>query len=149
MLSHPMSSPVRRALAVTAVAAAAVGAAACGEQGIQLSKSDPNYNGAVIFTEHCGACHTLNVAGTEGSATDVRTREYKDGPNFNQRKEDVQSILYAIRNGGFSSGPMPQDIVTGAQADAVARFIAKYSGTQAKRPKTPGGTQAPPGFPGT
>jgi hypothetical protein len=71
------------------------------------------------------------VAGTEGSATNVRTRENKDGPNFNQRKEDVQDVLYAIRNGGFSTGPMPQDILVGKDAEEVAKFVAKYSGKQA------------------
>ena len=53
------------------------------------------------------------MAGTQGSATNVRTREYKDGPNFDQRKVTENCALYAIRNGGFSSGPMPQNIVVG------------------------------------
>ena len=68
-------------------------------------------------------CHTLSVAGTQGSTTNVRTREYKDGPNFDQRHESVACVLYAIRNGGFSSGPMPQNIVTGAEAEALAKFV--------------------------
>ena len=37
-------------------------------------------------------------------------------------------MLYAIRNGGFSSSPMPQNIVTGEDAQKVAEFVAKYSG---------------------
>jgi mono/diheme cytochrome c family protein len=138
MLSHPMP---RRRLLLLAVAVA-VAAAACGEQGISLSSSNPNYEGAVLFTQRCSGCHTLGVAGTQGSATNVRTREYKDGPNFDQRKETVNCILYAIRNGGFSGGPMPQDIVTGQDAQKVADFIAQYSGTQAKRPANPNGNAA-------
>ena len=43
-------------------------------------------------------------------------------------------MLYAIRNGGFSSGPMPQNIVVGEDAEAVADFIAKYSGKDALGP---------------
>ena len=146
MLSHAMRRTRALVLLTPVLAAAAAGAAGCGEQDISLASKDPNARGAVLFTEHCGACHTLQVAGTQGSATDVRTREYKDGPNFNQRKEDVQGILYAIRNGGFSSGPMPQDILTGPDADAVAKFIEKYSGREAKRPPGPGAS-APKGFP--
>ena len=46
-------------------------------------------------------------------------------------------MLYAIRNGGFSSGPMPQDLVVGADAVAVADFIAKYSGREASSAPTP------------
>jgi mono/diheme cytochrome c family protein len=133
-------SPLRLTLLLT-IAASGLVLSACGEQGIQLAKSDPNYKGAEIFANHCSGCHTLNVAGTQGSAYNVRTREYKDGPNFNQRKENVQDVLYAIRNGGFSSGPMPQDIVTGSSADRVARFVAKYSGNQAQRTVQP--TQPP------
>jgi mono/diheme cytochrome c family protein len=132
-----MTRSLRRLPLVLLAAASGLALAACGSQGIQLGKSDPNYKGAEIFANHCSGCHTLNVAGTQGSAVNVRTREYKDGPNFNQRKESVQDVLYAIRNGGFSSGPMPQDIVTGSSADRVARFVAKYAGNQAQRTVSP------------
>lgn len=121
MLSHPM----RRLLLILA---AAVGLVACGEQGISVPAAD--HPAAAAFVEHCGGCHTLQQAGTEGSATDVRTREYKDGPNFNQRHETKNCVLYAIRNGGFSSGPMPQDIVTGQEAQQIASFVAQYSKPQ-------------------
>jgi len=69
----------------------------------------------------------MKSAGTQGSATDVRTREYKDGPNFDQRHETKECVLYAIRNGGFSSGPMPQNIVTDEQAEALAKFVSENS----------------------
>ena len=100
----------------------------CGTKGIELSSSNPDYEGAALFVEHCSGCHTFSVAGTEGSATKVSTRENKDGPNFDQRKETEADVLYAIENGGFSSGPMPQNIVTGEDAQKIAAFIAKYSG---------------------
>ena len=102
--------------------------AGCGEQGIQLAKSDSNYDGAKIFEQRCSGCHSLSSAGAQGSSSDVDDREYKDGPNFNQREEDYEEILYAIRNGGFSSGPMPQNIVTGKEAEEVARYIEEFSG---------------------
>ena len=134
----PAVPGARRALAlVTVLGAVAAALSACGSEGIQLASSDPNYKGAEIFANHCAGCHTLSVAGTQGSASNVRTREYKDGPNFDQRKEKQPDILYAIRNGGFSSGPMPQDIVTGSSADRVARFVAKYSGREAERTVQP------------
>ena len=83
---------------------------------------------AEIFNERCSGCHTLSVAGTEGSTTNVRTREYKDGPNFDQRKVTENCALYAIRNGGFSSGPMPQDIVVGEDAELLARVPGQVLG---------------------
>jgi cytochrome c551 len=128
---------MRRPVLMFVLPALAVGVIACGSETIDLSKSDPNYHGAQIFVERCSGCHTLKVAGTQGSAVKPQTREYKDGPNFDQRKEQRDQILYAIRNGGFSSGPMPQDIVVGKDAEAVADFIAKYSGDERKTPPTP------------
>jgi mono/diheme cytochrome c family protein len=118
----------RRLLAGCVLAVASLAFAACGEQGIQLAEDDPNYRGAELFNEHCAGCHTLSAAGAQGSATDVGSTELKDGPNFDDRKEDVESVLYAIRNGGFSSSPMPQNLVTGEEAQAVAEFVARCSG---------------------
>jgi mono/diheme cytochrome c family protein len=123
-----MARSPRRLLALAALAAAALALGACGTEGIELAENDPNYEGAELFKENCAGCHSLSVVGADGSATDVSSRERKDGPNFNERKEDVESVLYAIRNGGFSSGPMPQNILTGEDAQKVAEFVARYSG---------------------
>jgi mono/diheme cytochrome c family protein len=122
---------MRRLVPLLLVLVAAL-AAGCGEEGVEVSQSDPTHPGAESFARNCAGCHTMTVAGTQGSSSDVSTREYKDGPNFDQRKENVEDILYAIENGGFSSGPMPQNIVTGEEARQVAEFIAKYSGSQAE-----------------
>jgi mono/diheme cytochrome c family protein len=124
MLSHPMPR-ARRLLLIAAAAVGLTVVAACGEQGINVPADQKP--AAEIFVQHCSGCHTLQQAGTQGSATNVRTREYKDGPNFNQRHETVNCVLYAIRNGGFSSGPMPQNILTGQEAQAVAKFVAENS----------------------
>jgi mono/diheme cytochrome c family protein len=121
----------RPRLLALAVAAAALGAGACGEQGIQVAESDQNYEGAQIFQQRCSGCHSLDAAGTQGSASDPNGREYVDGPDFDTRQEDVDQVLYAIRNGGFSSGPMPQDIVVGEEARKVAEFVAEYAGGEA------------------
>jgi mono/diheme cytochrome c family protein len=126
----------RRLVVALAVAGSAL-VASCGEEGIQLAQSNPDYEGAKIFQQRCSGCHTLAAAGTEGSATNPNDREYKDGPSFNQRKETKDGVLYAIRNGGFSSGPMPQDIVLGDDAEKVADFVAKYSGREASTAPTP------------
>jgi mono/diheme cytochrome c family protein len=128
MLAPFMGSTPRRLKAAAALVVAALALGGCGTEGVQLADNDPNYEGAELFNENCAGCHSLSVVGAEGSATDVGSRERKDGPNFNERKEDVEDVLYAIRNGGFSSGPMPQNLVTGEDAQKVAEFVAKYSG---------------------
>ena len=110
--------------------AAAVG---CGSQDIELDKGESANvdNGAQLFLEHCSGCHSLDAVGAEGSADNPRDKEHTDGPNFNDRREDVEGVLYAIRNGGFSGAIMPENIVTGQDAQDVAAFLAKYAGRNA------------------
>jgi hypothetical protein len=133
MLSHPMTKARRLVLIAISLAATAGGLSACGEKDISSQLTGESREAAEIFVERCSGCHTLDVAGTEGSTTNVRTREYKDGPNFNQRKVTENCALYAIRNGGFSSGPMPQDIVVGRDAEILARFLGEYSGKDVEK----------------
>jgi mono/diheme cytochrome c family protein len=122
-------------LAFTAAAAAALVLAACGTEGISVSRDDPTYNGAVLFAERCSGCHTLTPAGTQGTANRALRAQ---GPNLDQRTESVDDVLFAIRNGGFSGAIMPQNIVTGAEAASVAEFVAKYAGSEAGEPPGPG-----------
>lgn len=148
-MTAPISRParlrrsLRRArrplIALLALPATAISISACGTQGIQLSKSNPYYSGAVIFRDHCSGCHTLSVVGAEGSATSVQDRVKTDGPNFNVRKETIKQVLYALHNGGFSGEIMPENVVVGPQAQKVAEFLAKYSGLKAEKETAPGG----------
>ena len=119
---------------------AAVLLVGCGSEQIELDSADRSNDrirdGAVIFADKCSGCHTLQKAGTQGSAVEVRNRERTDGPNFNTRREDKDAVLYAIRNGGFSGAIMPENIVVGDDAEKVAEFLAKYAGRDA--PDTPG-----------
>jgi mono/diheme cytochrome c family protein len=124
---------VRGALILIAVAAATT-AIGCGSQGVEVSSSDPDHEGAVIFAERCSGCHTLSAAGTQGSANRSQRTQ---GPNFDQRKETVDDVIFAIRNGGFSGAIMPQNIVVGEDADKVAAFLAKYAGQDVEEQPRP------------
>ena len=143
-----MTARTKLAAATTVLFASATAFSACGTKGIQISTKSPYYAGAVLFRDHCAGCHTLNTVGSEGSATNIKDRLKTNGPNFNVRKEGVNQILYAIRNGGFSGAIMPENIVVGNQADQIAQFLAKYSGLQAIQtvnvniPATPGSSAA-------
>jgi cytochrome c551 len=123
----------RRRLAIAAgLTVVAAGAVACGSQGIShdvASQPENVQHGAQLFSERCSGCHTLSVVGAQGTTNNVRERERTDGPNFNTRHETPDNVLYAIRNGGFSGAIMPENIVVGKDADDVAAFLAKYSGT--------------------
>jgi mono/diheme cytochrome c family protein len=116
-----------------AVLAGATALSACGSQEIQIAKSSPYHRGAELFLQHCSGCHTLATVGAEGSATSISNRLKTNGPNFNIRKENVEQVLYAIRNGGFSGAIMPENIVVGEEAQAVAKFLAQYSGLKAEK----------------
>jgi mono/diheme cytochrome c family protein len=116
-------------LLITLAVAAAIGLSACGSEGISVSKDDEAHRGAVLFSQRCSGCHTLSAAGTQGSANrNVRVQ----GPNLDQRKESRSDVLFAIRNGGFSGGIMPANVVTGHQADQVADFVSEYAGQETK-----------------
>ena len=131
----------RRLPALLTAALAATALAACGSEEIELDPEDQQNaalrNGAEVFAEKCATCHTIEAAGAQGSAYTTRDRELVDGPNLNQRNEQVDAVLYAIRNGGFSGAIMPENIVTGQEAQNVAEFVAKYSGRLAVEPVTP------------
>ena len=128
---------MRPALLTATVLAVVLGLSACGfgEEGISVSKDDPDYNGAVLFSTHCSGCHTLSAAGTQGTGNrSIRTQ----GPNLDQRTETYEDALFAIQNGGFSGAIMPQNIVVGQEAEEVARFVAHYAGTEAEESARPG-----------
>ncbi len=134
-----MAPVLRRFCLSTAMVATALALGACGTQGIKVADDDPDYTGAVLFSERCSGCHSLDAAGAQGSAN----RELRNqGPNLNQRIESADNVLYAIRNGGFSGAIMPQNIVVGDDAQAVADFVAKYAGTDVNRPVKPGDAPA-------
>jgi mono/diheme cytochrome c family protein len=123
---------MKLAATMMALFACAAALGACGSQEIEVAKTSPYYRGAVLFRDHCSGCHSLSVVGAQGSATSISNRVKTNGPNFNIRKENVEQALYAIRNGGFSGAIMPENIVVGPDAQAVAAFLAKYSGLKAQ-----------------
>jgi mono/diheme cytochrome c family protein len=128
---------VRPALATVIAVLSVLGLAACGfgEDKVSVSQDDPDHSGAVLFATHCSGCHTLSAAGTQGTGNrSSRTQ----GPNLDERTESYEDALFAIQNGGFSGAIMPQNIVVGDEAEALARFVAKYAGSEAEEAPRPG-----------
>jgi mono/diheme cytochrome c family protein len=83
--------------------------------------------GKELFVTNCGSCHTLYKAGTDGVV----------GPNLDEllappspTPADASTIeprvLSAIENG--VGGRMPKGILTGPQAEEVAKFVAQVAG---------------------
>lgn len=124
---------MRHVSIITVAVAATLGLAACGSDPVDV-ESEADLQGAQLFAERCSGCHTLEAAGALGSANRVVRNQ---GPNLDERAESVEDVLYAIQNGGFSGAIMPQQIVTGEDAEIVAEFVAKYAGGDIDRPTRP------------
>jgi mono/diheme cytochrome c family protein len=135
MICARMASPAKIVRAVAVAAAAALAISACSSQSIKIAKSSPYRAGAELFLTHCAGCHTMSLVGADGSATSIPGRLRTNAPNFDFRHEGYACVMYAIENGGFSGQIMPQDIVVGKQAQAIATFLAHFAGYEA--PKTP------------
>ena len=126
-----------------ALGLAALGAG-CAQGEIEVPESQrAERQGAQLFYERCSGCHTIDAANSFGSkpSGQLQPGERTNGPNFNIRKVVRDDVLFAIRNGGFSGAIMPQNIVVGDDAEAVARFIEEWSGGDVEEPPTPGGAE--------
>jgi mono/diheme cytochrome c family protein len=123
---------VPRPIAIFCAAAVAALAAGCGGEIEVPEDQTVNREGAVLFYERCSGCHSLDAANSYGSKPPgaLQGGEPTNGPNFNVRKVGRDDALFAIRNGGFSGAIMPANIVVGEEAQAVADFLADYSGKE-------------------
>ncbi|MGI8749170.1 MAG: c-type cytochrome [Thermoleophilaceae bacterium] len=124
-------SRLSRGLALAAGAGVlAVAGSGCGGE---VKADNPQDTAAAeSFNQHCSGCHSLKLANAYGSKPEGQLEggERTNGPNFTQRKEDRDDVLYAIRNGGFSGAIMPANIVTGKEAERLADYVGKYSGRE-------------------
>jgi mono/diheme cytochrome c family protein len=120
---------VVRPVAILCLLGAALTAGCGGE--IEVPESETTaHRGAVLFNERCSGCHSLEAANAYGSkpSGEIQGGERTNGPDFNIRTESRDDVLFAIRNGGFSGQIMPANVVVGEDAQAVADFVAEYSG---------------------
>ena len=103
-------------LSLAAIALAGCGTGGLGEENADLSQ------GKLLFKQKCGSCHVLEEAGTAG----------RIGPNLDEAFAgptsegfDESTIREVVRGQiEFPVPPMPEDLVEGADADAVAAYVA-------------------------
>jgi cbb3-type cytochrome c oxidase subunit III len=114
---------VRRGGALLALATALL-AAGCGTGGI--SKAGDTGKGKQLFLAKCSGCHTLADAGSHGN----------QGPNLDDafaysRRQGFKQVTIeqVVRDQiELAVPPMPQNLVKGADADAVASYVALVAG---------------------
>ncbi len=92
-------------------------AANAGKQGFAEAQAVSGTNGKQIFITKCGGCHTLKDAGTSGN----------QGPNLDLLKPSFERAKSQVIKGG---GIMPafKGVLTDAQINAVAKYVADHAG---------------------
>jgi mono/diheme cytochrome c family protein len=80
--------------------------------------TDGGADGAAVFADSCGSCHTLAAAGTSGTT----------GPNLDDLQPDAATVEEQVRNGG---GGMPafEGQLSDAEIEAVATYVAESAGS--------------------
>lgn len=114
---------MRAAAALLGMAGVLV-ASGCGTGG--LSEGGDTSAGKRLFSEKCASCHTLADASARGTI----------GPNLDEafeyaRKQgfDDSTIQQVVRQQiALAEPPMPANLVTGDDADAVAAYVARVAG---------------------
>ena len=82
---------------------------------IQANADELFNKGKEVFLEagNCAACHTLSDARSIGEI----------GPNLNQIRPQVQTILMAVRN-GIGVMPAMEGILSDEEIEAVAHYVS-------------------------
>ena len=76
-------------------------------------------DGKTAFIQTCKSCHTLEAVNAHGVT----------GPNLDDLAPlDKQRVLNAIERGGTGTGRMPPQLLEGADAEAVAAYVAHVAG---------------------
>ena len=107
--------------------------AGCGTGGLTSEGADVS-DGKALFIQRCGSCHTLRDADTDGSTVNPIGAPNLDEAFAGPREEGFEedTIEEVVRQQiEFAADPMPRNLVEGAQADAVAAYVA----TVAANPK--------------
>jgi cytochrome c553 len=107
-------------IAVPAVVIASRGEAEGGTGSLRGKElSGTNEEGKRLFIQTCKSCHTLQAVNAHGVT----------GPNLDELGGvDKQRVLHAIEIGGTGDGRMPPQLLTGADADAVATYVGNVAG---------------------
>jgi cbb3-type cytochrome c oxidase subunit III len=132
---------VRRGfLAALAALALALTLSACGTGG-RVSASADIQNGRALFQQKCAGCHALQAVGSQGgigpnlddSFAEARSEGYKESAIANIVHDQIRfagQYATAENNPNYLTANMPQNLVTGQDADDVAAFVAANAGLQ-------------------
>ena len=117
----------RALLGAILLAAAVLVAAGCGTGGKAASASSTDtQKGQTLFTKECAGCHTLAAAGARGTVGPNLDDAFAEVRREKFKQSTIQNVvLDQIRQ---ASPPMPKNLVTGAEAQDVAAYVAASAG---------------------
>ena len=126
---------MRRALpGLLLLVTAALVAGGCGTGGKAASQADTQ-NGQKLFQAKCAGCHTLAAAGSRGTIGPNLDDAFAEDRAEKFKQSTIQNVvLDQIRQ---AAAPMPRNLVTGADAQDVAAYVASSAGLGGAAAKTP------------
>ena len=112
----------RRCFAALLALVSAALAAGCGRE------EDDLVNGKALFVEECGTCHQLARAGTAGTQGPNLDNAFAAARESGLGQETIEGVVRdQILSPGMASN-MPEDLVTGDDAQDVAAYVAEVAG---------------------
>jgi len=116
---------MKRSVIGALIASLAFGAAASGTQAAEVKAAAPSAGaaseGRQLFTggttPSCAVCHTLRDASATGNI----------GPDLDELKPDAARVANAVQK-GFENMPAFGQVLSAAQIDTLARYVAGVAG---------------------
>jgi mono/diheme cytochrome c family protein len=134
--------------AIWLIATVAAATALVGLTGCNLGPKPDLDKGQQLFTQKCGSCHTLAGAGTNGDVGPNLDYAFKEARSDGFDSDTIKGVVsYQIESARPASPQqtdvyMPQNLVTGDDAENVAAYVASVAGVPGIKPPV----FAPPQF---
>lgn len=110
-------------LAALGAAFAVLPLVACG------ARDEPDLsNGKAQFVQKCGSCHELSRAGTQGQVGPSLDAAFRAALKVGFNRDTVQGVVKEQINIPRRNSAMPEDLVTGHDAEDVAAYVAFATG---------------------
>jgi mono/diheme cytochrome c family protein len=140
-----VASPIRRSrrrpigIACGAVAAALL-ASGCGSTVGYSSGNGDRSRGKELFTQKCGSCHTLADAGTTGQVGPNLDYAFLESRRNGLGESTVQQVVrdqiaYPVTKTSTGAPGMPENLVSGQDAEDVASYVASVAGVSDPNPE--------------
>jgi mono/diheme cytochrome c family protein len=114
---------VRPLLALLAAVAAAAVAAGCGRE-----HNADLVNGKELFVQKCASCHALNRANANGVVGPDLDESFDAAREDGMNEETIQGVVQRQIANVRRNSQMPANLVTGADAEDVAAYVAAVAG---------------------